>query len=123
MHELYLADMRRTDSSDYPESNGGRDRLGRSWLRARTIPEMRELAKDLQGRGEDVRELVEAVESLDQLLKSIERLESAERRGRVVIPRRAEDARGGSRTRAGGLEGLSPTARLPSRTRAKASRT
>lgn len=41
----------------------------RDWLANKTIPNVREIARDLENAGEDVRDLVKAIGELEALLK------------------------------------------------------
>lgn len=51
----------------------------RDWLANRTIPNVREVAQDLEDAGEDVRDLVKAIDELEALLD--ERPMTAPQRG------------------------------------------
>ena len=42
----------------------------RDWLANKTIPNVREIARDLENAGEDVHDLLAAIEDLEALLKS-----------------------------------------------------
>jgi len=41
----------------------------REWLATRTIPNVREIAKDLENAGEDVHDLLAAIDELEAILK------------------------------------------------------
>ena len=41
----------------------------RDWLANKTIPNVREIARDLENAGEDVRDLFKAIDDLEALLK------------------------------------------------------
>jgi hypothetical protein len=41
----------------------------RDWLTQKTIPTVREIARDLENAGEDVRDLVEAIDELEMILR------------------------------------------------------
>jgi len=41
----------------------------RDWLTQKTIPTVREIARDLENAGEDVRDLIEAIDELEMLLR------------------------------------------------------
>ena len=41
----------------------------RDWLANKTIPNVREIARDLENAGEDVHDLVEAIDELEAILK------------------------------------------------------
>jgi len=41
----------------------------RDWLTQKTIPTVREIARDLENAGEDVRDLIEAIDELEMILR------------------------------------------------------
>ena len=41
----------------------------RDWLTQKTIPTVREIARDLENAGEDVRDLIEAINELEMILR------------------------------------------------------
>jgi len=41
----------------------------RDWLTEKTIPTVREIARDLESAGEDVRDLIEAIDELEMILR------------------------------------------------------
>ena len=41
----------------------------RDWLTQKTIPTVREIARDLENAGEDVRDLIEAIDELERILR------------------------------------------------------
>ncbi len=41
----------------------------RDWLTEKTIPTVREIARDLENAGEDVRDLIEAIDELERILR------------------------------------------------------
>lgn len=81
-----MTDVRRTEPARRDPPNWDTDRLDRERLRAHVIPDVRDLANDLESRGEDVSDLRDAVDGLDRALASIDRLEAKEKRGRVDVP-------------------------------------
>lgn len=42
----------------------------RDWLANKTIPNVREIARDLENSGEDVKDLLAAIDELEQLLRN-----------------------------------------------------
>lgn len=58
-------------SSDQTQERISED-TGLEWLKAHTLQDIRDLANDLSNHGEDVTELVEAVNDLEFLLREVE---------------------------------------------------
>ena len=78
--------MRRTNEVRDGRRPEGTGRLGRDWLREHTIADVRDLAADLASQGDDMRDLLNAVDGLESVLRSIDAMDRAERRGKVEVP-------------------------------------
>ena len=61
---------KKTSAPTPPADPGTLRKETRDWLTRNTIPNLREIATDLENTGEDVGDLVEAINELETLVKS-----------------------------------------------------